>query len=63
MPMFITMMPQTQVPLVKLMSIGDSLVGKTSFLSFFLVGSFVSHPSTIGIDYKEIEKVRSQFPL
>ena len=63
MPTFITMMPQTQVPLVKLMSIGDSLVGKTSFLSFFLVGSFVSLPSTIGIDYKEIEKVRSQFPL
>ena len=45
-------------PLVKLMLIGDSLVGKTSFISFSLEDKFLCFPPTIGIDYKEIARVR-----
>ena len=44
-------------PLVKLMLVGDSLVGKTSFMSFSLVEKFLCFPPTIGIDYKEVAKV------
>ena len=49
---------EATAPLLKLMFVGDSLVGKTSFMNFFLVRKSTTPTSTVGIDYREIKKVR-----
>ena len=49
----------SSIPLIPVMLVGDSLVGKTSFLGFFLFRKFHSFPSTVGVDYKEIKRVSS----
>ena len=48
--------------LVKLLALGDSGVGKTSFLYYYTEGEFnPKFISTVGIDFREKHKVKVKF--
>ena len=46
-------MDDEEIPLYKILLLGDSTVGKTCFLLRFMEDSFIDlHMATIGLDYK-----------
>ena len=50
---FVKKMDDEEIPLYKILLLGDSTVGKTCFLLRFMEDSFIDlHMATIGLDYK-----------